>query len=66
MRAYGLDLPEYPWETLIPYRKLAAEHPGGTIDLSIGTPVDDTPAADSGCACRSIRRPRIPDHARNC
>ena len=43
MRAYGLDLPEYPWETLIPYRKLAAEHPGGTIDLSIGTPVDDTP-----------------------
>ena len=43
MRAYGLDLPEYPWETLIPYRKLAAEHPGGTVDLSIGTPVDDTP-----------------------
>ena len=43
MRAYGLDLPEYPWETLIPYRKLAAEHPGGPIDLSIGTPVDDTP-----------------------
>ena len=33
MRAYGLDLPEYPWETLVPYRKLAAEHPGGTIDL---------------------------------
>ena len=38
MRAYGLDLPEYPWETLIPYRKLAAEHPGGTIDLSIRHP----------------------------
>ena len=28
MRAYGLDLPEYPWETLIPYRKLAARTSG--------------------------------------
>ena len=39
-----LNLPDYPWNQLAPYRKLAAEHPGGTVDLSIGTPVDDTPA----------------------
>ena len=26
-----------------PYRAIAAEHPGGTVDLSIGTPVDSTP-----------------------
>ncbi|MGO3152989.1 MAG: succinyldiaminopimelate transaminase [Galactobacter sp.] len=38
-----LKLPDYPWETLAPYRARAAEHPGGTVDLSIGTPVDPTP-----------------------
>ena len=43
MRTYGIDLPEYPWEALAPYRAIAAEHPGGTVDLSIGTPVDSTP-----------------------
>jgi succinyldiaminopimelate transaminase len=38
-----LKLPDYPWESLAPYRARAAEHPGGTVDLSIGTPVDPTP-----------------------
>lgn len=38
-----LTLPEYPWESLAPYRRTAAGHPGGLSDLSIGTPVDDTP-----------------------
>ncbi|MCB4208166.1 succinyldiaminopimelate transaminase [Arthrobacter sp. UM1] len=42
-RAFGLDLPDYPWGQLAPYRTRAAEHPGGTADLSIGTPVDPTP-----------------------
>nr|WP_221243662.1 succinyldiaminopimelate transaminase [Micrococcus sp. TA1] len=36
-------MPEYPWESLAPYRRTAAGHPGGISDLSIGTPVDDTP-----------------------
>ena len=36
-------LPDYPWDTLTPYRERAAQHPGGTVDLSIGTPVDPTP-----------------------
>ncbi|XNZ01485.1 succinyldiaminopimelate transaminase [Micrococcus luteus] len=36
-------LPDYPWDTLTPYRERAARHPGGTVDLSIGTPVDPTP-----------------------
>lgn len=34
---------EYPWDSLIPYRQSAAAHPGGVVDLSIGTPVDPTP-----------------------
>lgn len=41
---FGLSLPEYPWEALAPYRAKAAQHPGGVVDLSIGTPVDPTPA----------------------
>ena len=64
MRAYGLDLPEYPWEALIPYRKLAAEHPGGTIDLSIGTPVDDTPQLIQDALAAASDAPGY--HARNC
>ncbi|WFR83203.1 succinyldiaminopimelate transaminase [Arthrobacter sp. Y-9] len=42
--SFGLSLPEYPWEALAPYRAKAAQHPGGVVDLSIGTPVDPTPA----------------------
>ena len=38
-----LDLPDFPWDKLAPYRKRANEHPGGVCDLSIGTPVDPTP-----------------------
>ncbi len=34
---------EYPWDLLTPYREVAARHPDGTVDLSIGTPVDPTP-----------------------
>lgn len=40
---YGLQLPDYPWDTLTPYRQRAAAHPDGVCDLSIGTPVDPTP-----------------------
>ena len=43
MPKFGLDLPDYPWESLAPYREIAATHPDGVIDLSIGTPVDPTP-----------------------
>ncbi|MDY6054589.1 succinyldiaminopimelate transaminase [Micrococcus sp.] len=39
-----LTLPDYPWDTLTPYRERAAAHPDGAVDLSIGTPVDPTPA----------------------
>lgn len=38
-----LELPEYPWSQLAPYRALAESHPGGVCDLSIGAPADPTP-----------------------
>ena len=43
-KPFGLQLPEYPWEALAPYLATAAAHPGGIVNLSIGTPVDPTPA----------------------
>ncbi|MCC3272824.1 succinyldiaminopimelate transaminase [Arthrobacter zhangbolii] len=42
-RAFGLNLPEYPWDAMAPYQRRASEHPGGAVNLSIGTPVDPTP-----------------------
>ncbi|MFN8086830.1 MAG: succinyldiaminopimelate transaminase [Microbacterium sp.] len=38
------DLDDYPWDAVAPYARQAAEHPGGLVDLSIGSPVDPTPA----------------------
>ncbi|AHU89484.1 N-succinyldiaminopimelate aminotransferase [Trueperella pyogenes] len=37
------SLPDFPWDSLIPARNRAAEYPGAVCDLTIGTPVDDTP-----------------------
>jgi succinyldiaminopimelate transaminase len=36
-------LPDFPWDQLAPYAEKARAHPGGIVDLSIGTPVDPTP-----------------------
>lgn len=33
-------LPEFPWDTLADASALARTHPGGIVDLSVGTPVD--------------------------
>lgn len=39
-----LDLPDFPWDLLTPYGDEARAHPGGIVDLSVGSPVDPTPA----------------------
>jgi succinyldiaminopimelate transaminase len=36
-------LPDFPWDLLEPAKAVAAAHPGGIVDLSIGTPVDSVP-----------------------
>ncbi|WP_073258778.1 succinyldiaminopimelate transaminase [Cryptosporangium aurantiacum] len=38
------DLPDFPWDTLAPFGDRARRHPDGVVDLSVGTPVDPTPA----------------------
>ena len=37
-------LPDFPWDSLDPYAARARTHPDGFIDLSVGSPVDPTPA----------------------
>ncbi|CUR56290.1 Aminotransferase [metagenome] len=37
-------LPDFPWDHLTPHARRARAHPDGIVDLSIGTPVDPTPA----------------------
>jgi len=36
-------LPEFPWDRLDAARDPARAHPGGIVDLSVGTPVDPVP-----------------------
>ncbi|MBG6179849.1 succinyldiaminopimelate transaminase [Arthrobacter sp. CAN_A1] len=43
-RQFGIALPDYPWDAMAPYVAQANQHPGGAVNLSIGTPIDPTPA----------------------
>ena len=38
-----LQLPDFPWNALVPAREKAAAYPDGIVDLSVGSPVDETP-----------------------
>lgn len=37
------DLPDFPWDSVAPYAARARAHRDGIVDLSIGSPVDETP-----------------------
>ncbi|WP_221245767.1 succinyldiaminopimelate transaminase [Actinoplanes campanulatus] len=45
MSALSSALPDFPWDLLEPAKTLAAAHPDGIVDLSVGTPVDPVPPA---------------------
>lgn len=57
---FHTDLPQFPWDTLREARDLAAAHPGGLIDLSVGTPVDPTPAIITAELTRAADAPGYP------
>ncbi|MFF4593081.1 succinyldiaminopimelate transaminase [Amycolatopsis sp. CA-161197] len=38
-------LPDFPWDSLAEVKARAQAHPGGIVDLSVGTPVDPVPAS---------------------
>jgi succinyldiaminopimelate transaminase len=43
MGLFASALPDFPWDSLAPYKAKAAAHSDGIVDLSVGTPVDPTP-----------------------
>ncbi len=53
-------LPEYPWEQLKPYSAKAALHERGAVDLSVGSPVDPTPAIIQEALNASSNAPGYP------
>ncbi|CCH77673.1 conserved hypothetical protein [Nostocoides japonicum T1-X7] len=38
-----MNLPDFPWDSLVPFSERASAVSGGIVDLSVGTPVDPTP-----------------------
>ena len=55
-----LPLPAFPWNSLAPYKEQAAAHPDGICDLSVGTPVDPTPALIREALAESCDAPGYP------
>jgi succinyldiaminopimelate transaminase len=53
-------LPAFPWDRLVPYAEKARAHPGGAVDLSIGTPVDPTPLVVQQALARAADAPGYP------
>lgn len=43
-RRAGIELPDFPWDSLAPFAARARAHADGIVDLSVGSPVDATPA----------------------
>lgn len=54
------SLPDFPWDTLAAAKAVAAAHPGGIVDLSIGTPVDPTPPAVQAALAAAADAPGYP------
>lgn len=55
-----MRLPDFPWDLLAPYKKIASSHRDGLIDLSIGTPVDDSPLTMQSALASSGSAPGYP------
>ena len=53
-------LPDFPWDSLAPYKATASAHPGGLVDLSVGTPVDPTPEAVRAALVAAADAPGYP------
>ncbi|MBG6191989.1 succinyldiaminopimelate transaminase [Arthrobacter sp. CAN_A212] len=59
-RQFGIALPDYPWDAMAPYVAMAGEHPDGAVNLSIGTPVDPTPAVIQDALTAAADAPGYP------
>lgn len=56
----ALDLPDFPWDSLVPFRERAAAHPDGIVDLAIGSPVDPVPALIRDALAAAVDAPGYP------
>lgn len=54
------ELPDFPWDRLAPYAEKARAAPGGIVDLSVGTPVDPTPAVVQQALAAAANSPGYP------
>ncbi|MGZ4561103.1 MAG: succinyldiaminopimelate transaminase [Mycobacteriaceae bacterium] len=52
--------PEFPWNRLAPLWETARAHPDGTIDLSVGAPVDSTPDRVREALVQAVDAPGYP------
>jgi len=59
-RPVSARLGEFPWDRLRPLREVAAAHPDGIVDLSVGTPVDSTPAVAQAALAAASDAPGYP------
>lgn len=59
--AHGL--PDFPWDRLIAPGNIARSHPDGIVDLSIGTPVDNTPSIIQDALAKHSNAPGYPTAA---
>ncbi|OIV37374.1 succinyldiaminopimelate transaminase [Mangrovactinospora gilvigrisea] len=53
-------MPQFPWDRLEPAKAVAAAHPGGIVDLSVGTPVDPVPELVQGALRAASDSPGYP------
>jgi succinyldiaminopimelate transaminase len=53
-------LADYPWDALSAAKQRASEHPDGIVDLSIGTPVDETPQLAQDALAAAANSPGYP------
>lgn len=59
-RPPGRALPVFPWDTLTEVRARAAAHPGGLVDLTVGTPVDPVAPVIRDALAAASARPGYP------
>ena len=59
-RAVSARLPDFPWDRLRPAAARARSHPGGIVDLSVGTPVDPVPAVVQQALAAAADAPGYP------
>jgi succinyldiaminopimelate transaminase len=55
-----MQLPDFPWDSLAPFKERASSHVGGLVDLSVGTPVDPTPEVVQRALCEAADAPGYP------